>query len=109
MAVSGQTEYAKPAAKFSLIKNMTKENVHQYLPLIQALAEGKIIQEYIGGDNEWIDNDTPWFQRPHECYRIKPEPREWSMVVGNDGKLYQPELCRSFAQSLTIRVREILD
>jgi hypothetical protein len=89
---------------------MNKENAHQYLPLVQALADGKMIQ--IRMNAGWMDVayavDIRW-DLPPESYRIKPEPREWNMVVGNDGKLYQPELCRAFAQSLTIRVREIVD
>jgi hypothetical protein len=86
---------------------MNKENAHQYLPLVQALAEGKTIQTRVG--DVWLNCESVDFCNQPERYRIKPEPREWSMVVGNDGKLYQPELCRSFAQSLTIRVRKILD
>jgi hypothetical protein len=88
---------------------MNKKNAHQYLPLVQALAEGKMIQHRHSPNHEWCNKDAPTFRAEPECYRIKPEPREWDMVVGNDGKLYQPELCRAFAQSLTIRVREILD
>jgi hypothetical protein len=88
---------------------MNKENAAEYLPLVQALAEGKTSQIDYQGNENWIDGLNLDLSYEPSRYRIKPELREWSMVVGNDGKLYQPELCRAFAQSLTIRVREILD
>ena len=45
-----------------------------YLPLIQAAAEGKTIQYCMGGD--WADaNGSLEFTSPSDCYRIKPEPR----------------------------------
>lgn len=37
----------------------------------------------------------------------EPPPREWRMVVGNDGNLYRPEMCRAFAQTMTVKVREV--
>lgn len=39
----------------------------------------------------------------------RPKPREWDMIVGNDGGLYRPEQCFHFANSHKIRVREVLD
>ncbi len=58
---------------------MTKENAAQYLPLVQALAEGKVIQskDYYGKFN---DVPSPLFNMAPEDYRIKPEPREWWIV-----------------------------
>ena len=61
---------------------MTKENAAQCLPLVQALAEGKVI-EYNTGTNEypeWIDLESTSFDDKPEYYRIKPEPREWWIV-----------------------------
>ena len=51
---------------------MTKENAHLYLPLIQALAEGKTI-EY-GSGSIWGQVNEPEFIYPPQYYRIKPEP-----------------------------------
>jgi hypothetical protein len=51
---------------------MTKENAHLYLPLVQAIAEGKII-EYSSG-SIWSEVKDPNFIDPPEYYRIKPEP-----------------------------------
>ena len=56
---------------------MNRENAAAFLPLVQALADGKTIQyhHFVKG---WIDSNNPSFDgaRP-EWYRIKPEPREW--------------------------------
>ena len=58
---------------------MNKENAHLFLPLVQALAEGKTIQweafEGVWTDLEEIDcvYDDPL------CFRIKPEPRTFEM------------------------------
>ena len=56
---------------------MTKEEVKELLPIMQAFAEGDEIQ-YRNNYNEWIDVKTGeglCFTRPSSCYRIKPEPR----------------------------------
>lgn len=57
---------------------MNKSNAAQYLPLVQALADGKVIQ--VRGVECWHDLDSPCFERKPEEYRIKPEPREWWVV-----------------------------
>ena len=53
---------------------MTQQNAHLYLPLVQALADGKTIQ---------TSNGYHWHDEPHQDfvfsmepagYRIKPEP-----------------------------------
>lgn len=51
---------------------MTKENAHLYLPLVQALVDGKTV-ECRAGDS-WINNYVYHFSSPPERYRIKPEP-----------------------------------
>ncbi len=55
---------------------MNKDDAKEYLPLVQALVEGKTIQfkSYLGG--EWSDASTPTFTEPASKYRIKPEPIE---------------------------------
>lgn len=54
---------------------MNKDNAKNYLPLVQALADGKVIQVLVA-DDTWEDLNSPAFTRPARCYRIKPEPRE---------------------------------
>ena len=59
---------------------MTKETARDYLPLVQALAEGKTIQMRGDNDQEWEDSAKPdWTLHAH-LYRIKPEPRRWWIV-----------------------------
>lgn len=65
---------------------MNKDNAAEYLPLVQALAEGKTIQikETIGSG--WFDDRAPDFNLPPREYRIKPEPREiWVNLYGDGG------------------------
>ena len=54
---------------------MNKDNAAQYLPLVQALANGETIQ-WSGSERKWrdciINTD---FVFPAENYRIKPKPR----------------------------------
>lgn len=52
---------------------MTKENAKDFLPLVQALAEGKTIQTLNYAMN-WIDNPQLTFNHDIKYYRIKPEP-----------------------------------
>jgi hypothetical protein len=51
---------------------MTKEEAKDYLPLIQALAEGKTIQTQ-EDDGAWEDVHSPSFWNEPCFYRIKPE------------------------------------
>lgn len=67
---------------------MNKDNAAQYLPLVQALADGKVIQHNprVMVNAEWIDLHNPAFTEPPENYRIKPEPREWWQVRNGQGE-----------------------
>lgn len=52
---------------------MNKENAKDFLPLVQALAEGKVIQyKYSDG---WDDAQELDFGSDPSRYRIKQEPR----------------------------------
>lgn len=55
---------------------MNRNRVKQLLPIIQAYAEGKVIQSRcIKGDTSlWYDEEDPSFDEDFE-YRIKPEPK----------------------------------
>ena len=55
---------------------MTREEVKQLLPIIQAFAEGKAIESRcIKGDKSlWYDDEDPSFDNDLE-YRLKPEPK----------------------------------
>lgn len=51
---------------------MTKENVNDYLPFINALREGKTIQS-LGLEGEWKDLKDVTFKCSPRFYRIKPD------------------------------------
>ena len=55
---------------------MTREEVKEMLPVLQAFADGKTIESRcIKGDKSlWYDDEDPSFDYDFE-YRIKPEPR----------------------------------
>lgn len=60
---------------------MNKDTAKDYLPLVQALAEGKTIQ-YKLEDGEWADVPQPIFNEEVSSYRIKPEPKkQWYRVA----------------------------
>ena len=52
---------------------MTREEAKELLPIIQAFAEGKEIQQTDGYD--WYDLDYPDFMANGSSYRIKPESK----------------------------------
>ena len=54
---------------------MTREEVKKLLPIIQAFAEGKTIQERKLGTTDWIDTETPCFNSTWAEFRIKSEPK----------------------------------
>lgn len=59
---------------------MNKENAALYLPLVQALSEGKVIQNKLS-DGQWDDmGGEIIFCDPSERYRVKPEPRRFWIV-----------------------------
>lgn len=54
---------------------MNKDNAKDYLPLVQALADGKVIQ-MMEAFGKWKDVENIFLNNPACSYRIKPEPRE---------------------------------
>ena len=57
------------------MRYITKEEVKELLPIIQALAEGKMIQDKIEGLTDWVDTDeiNLEFDGQKLKHRIKPE------------------------------------
>ena len=55
---------------------MTREEVKEMLPVLQAFADGKTIESRcIKGDKSlWYDDEDPIFDNDLE-YRVKPEPK----------------------------------
>ena len=77
---------------------VTNANAHQYLPLVQALAEGKKLQIRTSPERAWENTGLGGFEFafPPECYRIKPEPRRFTILVPTPdhplGKDAKPQL-----------------
>jgi hypothetical protein len=85
---------------------MNKDNAKDFLPLVQALADGKTLQKKTC--DGWVDlpGNAITFSNYPESYRIKPEPREWDMWVTPKGILTTNS---DMLMRESIRVREILD
>jgi len=67
---------------------MNAQNAHEYLPLVQALADGKTLQ-YKHSSKGWTDCNELYFDVMLECYRIKPEPRTFEMWLFHPmGRMY---------------------
>lgn len=59
---------------------MTRNEVKELLPIMQAFAEGKTIEERIIGTDNWIETDEIYGGRNNDYdyrvnYHIKPEPK----------------------------------
>ena len=56
---------------------MTREQAKELLPIMQALVEGKTIQDKIEGVTGWYDTDeiNLEFEGKKIIHRIKPEPK----------------------------------
>ena len=65
---------------------MTREHAKELLPLLQAYAEGKIIQT-IMPNGEWRDCDKPDFSYNLSFYRIKPEEEKCERCINSDKEI----------------------
>lgn len=64
---------------------MTKRWLEERWHLIEAMKNGKILQyKEITGWRDIGENEQINFASPLDCYRIKPEPREWYKILNND-------------------------
>ena len=56
---------------------MTQKEIKELLPIMQAFAEGKQIQDKIEGVTDWVDTDEINFEYEGQKikHRIKPEPK----------------------------------
>jgi len=91
---------------------MTREHAKALLPFIQAYAEGRMIQHRRSPNHEWCNALIPNFASDPECYRIKPEPREWTLYRADNNGPYittTTDAVSGFPVNQRIRVREIID
>ena len=92
---------------------MNAQNAHEYLPLVQALVDGKTLQQSHAADPaSWFDVDEINFGSPHKRYRIKPEPRTFEIVRCklSCGSIYNEETWDGSNPDIweRITVREVL-
>ncbi|WQZ00927.1 hypothetical protein [Stenotrophomonas phage StenR_269] len=67
---------------------MNKDNAKDYLPLVQALADGKVIQ-WRNHAGSWEDSDELSDLWTPDRYRIKPEPEElWAWYDAGGTRLF---------------------
>jgi hypothetical protein len=64
---------------------MNATNAKDYLPPIQAMANGKTIQWFDHFANKWLDSPIIDCDSDVRDYRIKPEPREVYVEITHDG------------------------
>ena len=70
-----QREDGKNVQFKKISKTMTREETKELLPILQAFAEGKQIQDKIEGVTDWVDTDEINFEYEGQKikHRIKPE------------------------------------
>jgi len=59
---------------------MNAKNAHDFIPLLQALGDGKIIQEDYFGEWSDLSGEISFSMKP-EFYRIKREPRTFKLYI----------------------------
>lgn len=95
---------------------MTPHQASELIPIMQAFADGKVVQMWMP-DHEpgaaclgvWVDQKDPSFDVRYK-WRVKPEPREWMVVVDNgiivaqfDEKVVYP------VRTQFVQVREVIE
>ena len=98
---------------------MNAQNAKDYLPLVQAIADGKQIQykyKRADGSDDWLTlMDGIVFDCSPDHYRIKPEPKEIWMnryETGDEiGPYYSCDVARTCANpgATQVRYREVVE
>lgn len=63
---------------------INKTNARLFIPLIEAMAEGKTIQ-HMDCTGHWMDLDEVGYTKSPYRYRIKPEPRVFWILHDKNG------------------------
>ena len=100
---------------------MNEEHWRKLLPLITAFTEKKQIQAR-GPNTMWVNvppGSPITFNEDPSCYRMAPEPREWTMSVAlpghpshGPGRVISDDPPKEAYESYTwerVRVREIIE
>ena len=96
---------------------MNKDNAKDYLPLVQALADGKTIQ-FLYSSGAWgCCEEINYARYSAERYRIKPESREIWVNIYGDGELQahgseqkaKNSYCDVDGVRVAVKFREVMD
>jgi hypothetical protein len=82
-------------------------DIDSMIAVLQAAKAGKQI-EYIwkkANDGKWCPSNDAWNFHEYD-YRVKPEPREWTVWISPDGNIYNQWSSTNWPQIL---VREVLE
>jgi hypothetical protein len=60
---------------------MTRDEAREFVKIVQAYADGKEIQHWSLDRKEWLDEGDDASLHSWMPHRIKPEPREWWVVL----------------------------
>lgn len=63
---------------------MTQKQAKEFLPFIQAMADGETIQYRYSEAGKWADIDNPSFSDSRFKYRVKPKPTYRSFENANE-------------------------
>ena len=87
---------------------MNASNARDYLPLVQALADGKVVQ-FKAQFSGWTDTTFINSDQPAHRYRIKPEPREIWVVDGEENLAYFDKDSAYATGGVVVRYREVIE
>lgn len=95
-------------------QGMNSKNAKDYLPLVQALAEGRTIQIQSAREGWLCVDGEIGFELPSYLYRIKPEPREprrWWILFSMDRALVytDEESARRYAPITPNSIIEVVE
>jgi hypothetical protein len=88
---------------------MNKNNAHLYLPFVQALVDGKTLQAK-DIEDKWFDLKEIALGGDPEHYRIKPEPRKWTVwLVDDDYIVHEKTIGKIYPGYKMIEVIEVTE
>lgn len=83
----------------------------EIIDVVTAHKNGKSIQMSIL-NGEWVDCDFPMWNFVGCRYRVKPEPREWTVCISDKGEIASYSALMGSTRSWNIdevKVREVLE
>lgn len=89
---------------------MTREQCQSLLPIMQAFAEGKLIEAARREGGPWLPATEPNWELEDVVYRIKPEPLEIEVWVDENGPIQMATLLGpKYKNWVKKKFREVVD